>query len=95
MVRAMAVASDRIVAAGVPDAGNKSEKLLAFDNQDEAVEAFRGGKGGILWVVSAKDGAKLSERKLEASPVNDGMAAAQGRVYLSLRNGKLICLAGK
>jgi outer membrane protein assembly factor BamB len=95
MVRAMAVASDRVVAAGVPDAGKKAEKLLAFDNQDEAVEAFSGGKGGILWVVSAKDGSKLSELKLEAPPINDGLAAAHGKVFLSLRNGKLLCLAGK
>jgi len=46
---------------------------------------------GVLCVLSRKDGGKLSELKLDAPPVFDGMAAAGGRLYLSKRDGKLAC----
>ena len=37
------------------------------------------------------DGTKLSELKLDAPPVFDGMAAAGGKLYLSCLDGKLRC----
>ncbi|MHC4496628.1 MAG: hypothetical protein ACYSYM_12495, partial [Planctomycetota bacterium] len=54
--------------------------------------AFEGRRGGLLQVVSATDGGKLAELSLESAPVWDGMAAAYGQVYLSLKNGKIMCL---
>jgi len=60
-------------------------------------------KGGLLWVMSARNGEKLAEYKLEAVfgelsravLVWDGMAAANGRLYLATLDGKIICFAGK
>lgn len=40
-------------------------------------------------------GKKLAEYKLESPPVWDGMIAANGRLFLSLTNGKLECWAEK
>ena len=61
-------------------------------NPDEALAAFEGKRGAMLWAVSAADGKRLSEVKLDAMPVWDGMAAAGGRLYLSTRDGSLVCL---
>jgi len=91
MMRAMAVTEGHVIAAGVPDVGRKTSGILAFSNEKEAFEAFVGKRGGILWVVSATDGRKLFECKLKAPPVFDGMSAANGRVYLATRDGKLTC----
>lgn len=41
--------------------------------------------------MSTKDGSTLSEVKLDAAPVFDGMSAAGGNIYLSLKNGSIQC----
>jgi hypothetical protein len=49
----------------------------------------------VLAVVSTADGQTLREYPLEAEPVFDGMAAAYGRLYLSLKDGSIICFGGE
>jgi outer membrane protein assembly factor BamB len=49
----------------------------------------------ILTAVSVDDGKELASCEIESSPVFDGMAAANGELYLSLENGKLLCMAGE
>lgn len=90
-VRAMVLASDKLVIAGPPDLGQKDQKILAFLNAPEALSAFNGEKGALLQVVSAADGKTLSEQKLPVLPVFDGLSAAHGRLYISLRNGTVEC----
>jgi hypothetical protein len=63
-----------------------------LEQQDTLLE---GQNGALLWAVSTADGNKISEYNLESLPVWDGMAAANGRLYLSLKNGKVQCLIGK
>jgi outer membrane protein assembly factor BamB len=93
IVRAMTLASDKLILAGVPDVGIKTEdEPLEFENYPQALDVFTGEKGGLLQIVSASTGKTLSEIKLDAPPVIDGMAVAEGKVLLSLRNGKLTCL---
>ncbi len=46
----------------------------------------------VLMAVSASDGTELAECPLAGSPVFDGMAAANGRLYIALENGQLVCL---
>jgi len=91
IVRAMVLAGDCLVVAGPPDVGQRDPKILSFMNEKEARAAFNGGKGVLLQVVSAADGKVLSEHKLEAMPVFDGMSSTDGRVFLSLKNGALQC----
>lgn len=51
------------------------------------------GRGdGLLLAVSPGDGRVLAEMPLPSSPVWDGMAAANGNLYLSLANGDVLCL---
>jgi hypothetical protein len=71
------------------------EKLFLVGPPREALqsqEAYDGAQGAILCAVSARDGKILSEYPLDALPVFDGLAAAQGRLYLSLKDGRLMCL---
>lgn len=46
---------------------------------------------GTLKVINAKDGSTLSESKV-ASPIWDGLALAENRLFLSTEDGQLICL---
>ncbi|MHC4170984.1 MAG: hypothetical protein ACYSWQ_28940 [Planctomycetota bacterium] len=64
---------------------------MEFENESEALAAFKGEKGNLLRIISASNGAALSECELDAMPVFDGMAAASGCVYVSLKNGTLQC----
>lgn len=52
-------------------------------------------KGAVLWGVRAAGGEKFFEAQLAAPPVLDGMAAANGRLYISLADGTLVCLAAR
>jgi hypothetical protein len=47
---------------------------------------------GFLWTVSLEDGKKRIDLPLDAPPAYDGVAVANGRIYLSLENGKVVCL---
>ena len=80
-MRAMVLAGKRVYVAGPPDVADPEDYWAAFD----------GKKGGELWAFSAADGEKLSALSLDAPPVADGMSAAGGRLYLSTKDGKLLC----
>jgi hypothetical protein len=45
-------------------------------------------------VVSAGDGKKPAELKLDALPVFDGMIAAGGRTFCATTDGRVVALAG-
>ena len=83
-IRALVKAGDTLFAAGPPD---------VLDEKDP-YGAFEGRKGARLVAVSARDGKPLTERALDAPPVFDGMIAARGRLFVSLEDGSLLCLAG-
>lgn len=54
---------------------------------------YLGNSKGKLRVLSAGDGHMLTEQDLSA-PVWDGMAVAQGRLYVATLDGRVICLGG-
>ncbi len=101
IVRAMVLAGGILFAAGPPDRVDEKatfgrtldpavrEKLAA---QDRALE---GKEGGLLWAISAKDGSKIAELRLEAMPVFDGMIAAGGRLYMAAADGAVWCIEGR
>jgi len=96
LVRAMVLADKRLFVAGPPDLEQpKAKNRLELANPEAAVAAFGGKKGGVLWAVSAADGKRLAEYELESPPVFDAMAAANGRLYLSTGDGKVLCFAGR
>ena len=44
-----------------------------------------------LYLLSLNDGKRLGSIPLDAPPTYDGLAVADGRLYVSLRSGKLLC----
>jgi hypothetical protein len=87
----MVKAGDKIVAAGPLDLRKRSSALLAYENEEEALASFKGEKGVVMRVISAKDGTVLSEQEIDAVPAFDGMSAADGAVFIALKNGELQC----
>ncbi len=68
--------------------------FLAGTEEADALTAFETDKGALLYVVSPEDGKKLAQYKLDSQPVFDGMAAANSRLYLATKHGRIICFAG-
>jgi len=96
LVRAMVKADDTIFACGPVDIVNEpefrmrpSEKLELLGKQ---ARLFAGSDGSVLYAVSAKDGRKIREVKLDVLPVFDGMIAAGGQLFVSTVGGKVVCL---
>ncbi len=84
-IRAMVKAGDTLFVAGPPDVLDPKDPYAAFEAR----------RGAWLVAVSGADGKKLSETMLEHPPVFDGMIAVGGRLFASLRDGSVVCLAGK
>jgi hypothetical protein len=86
--------------AGPPDLVDEEQAFYRPDDAEiqtrlrEQAAALEGRKGALLWVVSASQGEKLAEYKLENLPVWDGMAAAEGGLYLVTKDGKVLCFRG-
>jgi hypothetical protein len=83
--KAMALADNRLFIAGTP---------VVFP-ADDLHKAYEGCMGGIVWAVSAHTGEKTAETELNAAPAWDGMAVANGRLYISLQDGSVACLGSR
>ncbi len=89
LCQAMVLADQKLLVAGPPAPVDRIPRSTA--EVDPIVEALESDRGGQLLVVDIRDGSTLAERQLASSPVFDGMAAAQGRVYLATRGGQVVC----
>jgi hypothetical protein len=85
LARAMVLADQTLFLAGPPG-------ILATE---DPLGALEGAQGGTLLAVATSDGGKLAEFRLESPPVFDGMAAADGRLYLSTIDGSVLCFRGR
>jgi len=99
-VRAMIKTSDKLIVCGPEKIIDEKGAVGRYPEESVLQELKRqdaildGEKGSHLWVVRAGDGHVLEKHVLPALPVWDGMAAAQGRVYLATQNG-VVCLGGE
>jgi len=67
-------------------AGPRAETgIWSIENEKDA--------GINVVALSASDGSERARYRLDSSPVFDGMAAAYGRLYMSMENGDVLCLA--
>lgn len=92
LVRAMALAGNTLFIAGPRDV--LQEEGTAEGKEDHILRqeaALLGKAGAVLWAVSAHSGQKLSEYNIDSPPVFDGMAAANGRLYLAAMDGHVLC----
>jgi outer membrane protein assembly factor BamB len=95
---AMALADKTLFVAGPPDVIDEEraarspkdpEVLQKLAEQEAALE---GKLGSTLVAVSTTDGRKLAAYRLDSAPVFDGLAAANGRLYLTKLDGQVVCL---
>ncbi|MFC1499216.1 PQQ-binding-like beta-propeller repeat protein, partial [Verrucomicrobiota bacterium] len=81
-IQAMAAADKTLWVAGPPDVVDKEDPYGAYE----------GRKGGIVAAFAKDSGKKLTEFKIDSPPIFDGISIAGNRVYLSLKDGTLVCL---
>ncbi len=79
------LAGDVLFAAGTPDTTCADDPWAAID----------GRRGGVLRATAVEDRRELSVLTLDSPPVYDGMAAAEGKLYISASDGTLRCYSGK
>jgi outer membrane protein assembly factor BamB len=97
--RAMAMAGKTLFIAGPPDRIDEEYAFERLTQKDPAIlpelaeqdAALEGKRGASLWAVSSDNGQMASELKLKSPPVWDGMAVAQGRLYVATVDGKVLC----
>ncbi|MFP4056779.1 MAG: PQQ-binding-like beta-propeller repeat protein [Candidatus Brocadiia bacterium] len=82
---AMVLAGTRLFVAGTPDALDAKRPWAAYE----------GERGGLLVVLSGRDGSALAKGRLDAPPVYEGLAAAGGRLYIAAADGKILCMEGR
>ena len=80
LVRSMVITPDKLFVAGPPQNALTDPRAMAGD------------EGAQLCVVATADGARLKQYRLDAPPTFDGMAAAAGRIFVALHDGRLLCL---
>ena len=81
-IRGMVLAGKCLFAAGPPDVIDSADPMASFE----------GRMGAVLRAYSAVDGKMLTEQELDAPPVFDGLIAAEGRLFLSTMDGRLVCM---
>ncbi len=97
----MVLADKTLFVAGPPDVLDEEAAVARRFDDDVQKQlkaqdaALAGGSGALLWSVSAKDGERIAQLKLDSTPVWDGMAAARGQLLLATTDGKMRCFTGK
>lgn len=91
IVRAMVKAGNKIVVAGPVDTREKNAQMLAYVDEKDALASYRGDNGIKMRILNSADGVVISEVDLDAIPAFDGMSAANGKVFVALKNGELQC----
>jgi hypothetical protein len=99
--RAMVLADKTLFVAGPPDIVDEEDNFFILDDEEvldalaEQSELLKGKEGGLMWAVSADNGKKLAEYRLDSLPVWDGLVASGGRLYMTTMTGEVACFSGK
>lgn len=96
----LVLAGDTLFAAGAADVLDETHPRLRSEgpeilNAMKAQEAaLAGEQGGVLMAVSREDGTVQHRCDIDAPAVFDGLIAANGCLYLALRDGTVQCWGG-
>jgi len=86
----MVLAGQTLFVAGPPD------EVVEIPHEpaevDPLAEALEVRSRGSLLAVSPADGKTLADYELKSPPVFDGMAAVEGRLYVSTKMGEIVCM---
>jgi outer membrane protein assembly factor BamB len=88
---AIALTPTRLFLAGPPAITVSPYKSAEAAQED--LDRWQGRKGGKVVVYATADGAVLAECPLPSQPVWDGLIATEGRLYIGLADGSIVCLA--
>jgi len=94
----MTVAGETLFIAGPPDCVDERQAFYQPDDPGiqarlaRQAEALDGRRGGQIWVMAKTDGNLRRRYALDTIPTFDGMAAAQGRLYITTVDGRVLCL---
>ncbi|MEQ1859171.1 MAG: PQQ-binding-like beta-propeller repeat protein [Chthoniobacteraceae bacterium] len=97
------MAKNTVFISGPPDMIDEEYAFERMAKKDPAVvkeladqdAALNGESGASLLAVNTEKGNIGGEVKLESPPVWDGMAIAQGRLYVAGVDGKVRCFGRK
>ncbi|MGE4003656.1 MAG: PQQ-binding-like beta-propeller repeat protein [Planctomycetaceae bacterium] len=100
--RAMVMADEQIFLCGPPDLIDEESTFKQIMQGEEAVQqqlarqdaALKGESGGVLLAVSAADGTAQAKFDIDALPVWDGMAIAEGRLFIATTDGRILSFRG-
>jgi hypothetical protein len=81
VARSIVALNDRLVLAGAPCVVVPEDPWRHFDGRGE----------GRLEIRSRLDGSLLTQYKLSATPVHDGVSAANEALFISMKNGTVQC----
>ena len=73
----------------------RTEAVLLAGKTLFVAHRLDGGAGAEIWALATADGRRLATIPLPRPPRWDGMAATPGRLFVSTRDGHLLCLAGR
>jgi len=96
---AILLSGNTVFVAGPPDVVDEREIWGKYHMSHyqgklrKQLDVLNGAEGSLLWAVSSSTGEKLAEYRLESLPVFDGMAAAGGRLYMTMKDGAVLCMA--
>jgi outer membrane protein assembly factor BamB len=101
--QAMALAGDTLLVAGPPDIMDEEYTFERIMEGDESVQpilrkqdaALMGKSGGKLLAVSKDDGQQRQQLEFDALPVWDGMAVANGSLFVADKSGRVTRFGGK
>jgi hypothetical protein len=79
--KSLLVGSDKLFLAGVRDKIDAGDPWAHFD----------GKMGGMITVHSKENGKLVSEIELKSPPVFDGLASAGGKLFVSCKDGSVLC----
>lgn len=103
ITRAMAMAGSSVFISGPPDTLDEEYAFERMTQKDPAIQkdleeqdaALEGKRGAKMWIVNKESGKLQGELVLKSPPVWDGMAIAQGRLYVATVDGKVACYGKK
>ncbi len=101
-VRGMVLAGFHLFIVGPPDIIDEEATFQKLTEKDQEVQkllgaqdsALEGQQGGKLVAVNAETGETLHTVELDTLPAWDGLAGAQGMLFLATLDGRVICFSG-
>ncbi len=82
-------------AGGGPERPARRTSLWVGGRDENQAGPPQSGNPALLMAISASNGTKLAQYRLDSLPVFDGMIAANDKLFLALKDGSVVCFEGQ